>query len=67
MTDNTELKPTNVVDKRLNSMYRGKKLDEYTKDELIDIVIEIGTQLQQESYEHSRKLDMLGEILRSRK
>lgn len=49
------------------SLWRGKKLDEYSKDELIEIVIELGTSLEQESHEHSRQLDVLSEILRAKR
>jgi hypothetical protein len=47
----------------LVSTWRGKKLDEYSKAELIEIVCELGQSLEQEHYEHSRQLDVLQEIL----
>lgn len=44
--------------------WMGKPLDEYTKQELIEIVIELGRMSQQEHYEHARELDVLSKLLR---
>lgn len=59
-------RPTTSVDPEMVSMWRGKKLNEYSKEELIEIVIELGQSLQQESYEHVRQLDVMGELLRGK-
>lgn len=48
----------------LVSHYRGKALSEYTKEELIEIVIELGQMLNQESHEHSRQLDVLQGLIK---
>lgn len=45
------------------STWRGKKLDEYSKEELIDIVVELGQALEQEHHEHNRQLDVLESLL----
>lgn len=45
------------------STWQGKPLDQYTKDELIEIVIELGQSLEQEHHEHSRQLDVLSGLL----
>jgi hypothetical protein len=49
---------------RIISTWRGKPLEDYAKEELIEIVIELGQMQQQESYEHSRQLDVLSGLLR---
>lgn len=49
------------------SMWRGKHLEDCSKEELIEIVIELGQSLQQESHEHSRQLDVLGSLLKESK
>jgi hypothetical protein len=56
-------KPSSTKSLPVVSTWRGKKLNEYSKSELIDIVIELGQALEQESYEHSRQLDVLQELI----
>jgi len=38
--------------------YRGKPLEDYTKKELIEIVIEMGQMYEQSAKEHMRQLDV---------
>jgi hypothetical protein len=46
------------------STWRGKPLDDYSKDELIAIVIELGQMQQQEAHEHIRQLDVVSDLLK---
>jgi hypothetical protein len=59
-------KHTSVATKSVSlvSTWRGKKLDEYSKAELIEIVCELGRSLEQEHYEHSRQLDVVSDLLK---
>lgn len=45
------------------STWLGKPLDQYTKEELIEIVIELGTAQEQSTLEHIRQLKALSALL----